>query len=302
MLSVRRLRPGFTLPELLIALAGASVLCAVIAAIALRQERLFAELADNAAMTGRLREVITTLPIDLRAASPAAGDIREARDTSLEIRATIASAVACDTVGGAEGRSLILGPAVGGAETYASYLATIAAGDTTWLLDARDTVERWIPRRITSVSSATASRCANGAPVVSGTSFVATVVALDTLAPARPGSVIRVTRPVRYSLYKSSDGSWQVGARDWNTTSLRLNTIQPVAGPLLPPSGRGLVFSFFDSAGTVVSDPAAPSAGLALVQIAARAQTSAPVRVLGVRSAVRGADSLDAAVFLHNRR
>jgi type II secretory pathway pseudopilin PulG len=303
-LSRRRSRPGFTLPELLIALACASVLCAVIAAIALRQERLFAELADTAAMTGRLREVIAMLPIDLRAASPAAGDIREARDTSLEIRATIASAVTCDTVGGAEGRSLILGPSVGGAETYASYLATIAAGDTAWLLDARDTVERWIPRRITSVSSATASRCASGAPTVNGMSFVATVVALDTLAPGRPGSVIRVTRPVRYSLYKSSDGSWQVGARDWNTTTLRLNTIQPVAGPLLPPSGgaRGLVFSFFDSAGTIVSNPAAPSAGLALIQITARAQTNAPVRVLGASSAVRRVDSLDAAVFLHNRR
>ena len=302
MLTPRRRPAGFTLPELLIALACASVLCAAVAAIALRQQRLFAELADNAAMTGRLREVIATLPIDLRAVSPAAGDIRDARDTSLEIRGTIASAVVCDTVGGVSGRSAILGPAAPGVETYAALLTPIAAGDTAWLLDARDTVEQWIPRRVTSVSTTTTSRCAAGGPVVSGTSFAATSLALDTLAPARAGSVIRVTRPARYSLYKSSDGSWQLGARDWNTTTSRFNTIQPLAGPLLPPSGRGLVFSYFDSAGVAVANPGAASSGVALIHVAARAKAGVPTRVLGAKDAVRREDSLDAAVFLHNRR
>jgi prepilin-type N-terminal cleavage/methylation domain-containing protein len=37
-----RSRPGFTLAELLIALAAAAVILAVIASIALRQQRLFA--------------------------------------------------------------------------------------------------------------------------------------------------------------------------------------------------------------------------------------------------------------------
>jgi len=128
------------------------------------------------------------------------------------------------------------------------------------------------------------------------------LLALDTLAPARPGSAIRVTRPVRYSLYKSSDGSWQLGARDWNATTARFNTIQPVAGALLPPPGRGLVFSYFDSGGVAVSNPGSTSAGLALIHIAARAQARTPSRVLGAKDAIRRVDSLDAAVFLHNRR
>ena len=292
-----RPRPGFTLAELLIALAGAAVLLAVIASIALRQQRLFAELADDAAMTGRLREAIATLPIDLRAVSPASGDIREARDTALEVRATIASAVVCDT----GGHTLTLGPALSGTDTFAAFLATLAAGDTAWLLDTRDAAERWIPRRVTSVSSTTAARCANGGPVPAG-AFVATVVALDTLLPGRAGTVVRVTRPVRYSLYRSSDGSWQLGARDWNTTSLRFNTIQPVAGPLLPPSAGGLAFSYFDSAGAAVTNPVDAQAGLALIRINARVQANRSARVLGAGSTERRADSLDAAVFLHNRR
>ena len=199
---MRRRRRGFTLPELLVGLTCAAVLFAAIASVALRQQRLFAELADNGAVAGRLREAIATLPIDLRAVSPAAGDIRDARDTSLEIRATIASAVVCDTVGG----SIVLGPARSGADTYAAYVTSVATGDTAWLLDARDTVESWIPRRITSVSSTTATKCAPGGPPLTGP-FSATTLALDSLVSGRVvGTVIRVTRPMRFSLYRSSDG------------------------------------------------------------------------------------------------
>jgi len=290
-------RPGFTLAELLIALACASVLFAVTASIALRQQRLFTELADNAAITGRLREVIATLPIDLRGVSPAAGDIREARDTSLEFRATIASAVVCDTAG----RSIILGPALAGAETFANYLTTLSPSDTAWLLDPRDTLERWIPRKITSISSTVANGCGRGAPALA-TPFSATILTLDTLAPARPGTALRVTRPVRYSLYRSSDGSWQVGARDWNSSTLRLNTIQPIAGPFLPPSGHGLAFSYLDSAGRGLTNFGDSSAGLALIRVAASAWGAAPVRVLGANATSHRTDSIDVAVFLHNRR
>ncbi len=290
-------RSGFTLPELLIALAGASVLFAVTASIALRQQRLFAELADNAATTAHLREVIATLPIDLRGVSPAAGDVREARDTALEVRATVASAVVCDTAG----NSVVLGPALPGVETFANYLTSLAPSDTVWLLDVRDTLERWIPRSITSVSSTTVHRCGRGAPAIASP-FSATTVALDTLAPAHPGSALRVTRPVRYSLYRASDGSWQVGARDWNSSTLRLNTIQPVAGPLLAPSAGGLVFSYVDTVGRSVSNPSDTSAGLALIRVAARAQGGALIRVLGASATSRRTDSLDAGIFLHNRR
>ena len=290
-------RPGFTLVELLIALGCASVLFAVTASIALRQQRLFVELADNAAVTARLREVTATLPIDLRAVSPTAGDIRDARDTALEVRATIASAVVCDTAG----RSIILGPSLPGAQTFANYLTTLAPSDTAWLLDPADTVERWIPRKVTSVSFTPTSRCGRGTLVAAGP-FSATTLALDTLAPAHPGTVLRVTRPIRYSLYRASDGSWQLGARDWNSSTLRLNGVQPVAGPLLSPSSRGLGFSYLDSSGRALSSPGDSTAGLALIRIVARAQGAAPVRLLGAQSALGRTDSLDAAVFLHNRR
>jgi hypothetical protein len=140
--------------------------------------------------------------------------------------------------------------------------------------------------------------------MVSRPPFATVVISLDTVGPARAGTVLRVTRPIRYSLYRSSDGSWQLGVRDWNTTAQRFNSVQPVAGPLLPPSGHGLVFSYADSSGGIAASPADTQSGLALIRIAARAQSLRPVRVLGARAggATQGADSLDVVVVLRNRR
>src|SRR5947209_7024825 len=107
-----RLRPGFSLIELLVAVvladigllalvAGTAVVLAMFASVGLRERRTFADLADRDALDERLGEAATILPIDLRALSAADGDVRDARDTSIEIRQTIVSAIVCDTAPGA---------------------------------------------------------------------------------------------------------------------------------------------------------------------------------------------------------
>ena len=52
------------------------------------------------------------------------------------------------------------------------------------------------------------------------------------------GAPVRFTRPVRYSLYRAADGDWYLGEREWNPTTVRFNTIQPVSGPFLSPVTR----------------------------------------------------------------
>src|SRR5439155_17735466 len=90
-------RRGVTLIELIVAMVVGGVALALIASISVRQQRLYADLADRAALASQLRQASTVLPIELRGASSAGGDIREARDTAIELRASIASAVVCDT-------------------------------------------------------------------------------------------------------------------------------------------------------------------------------------------------------------
>ena len=81
-------RRGATLLELLVTLVIAGIALSLVAAISARQQRVVADLQENAALSSQLGDAISILPIDLGAVSSIAGDIREARDTSIEIRAT----------------------------------------------------------------------------------------------------------------------------------------------------------------------------------------------------------------------
>ncbi len=107
---------------------------------------------------------------------------------------------------------------------------------------------------------------------------------------------------MRYSIYRASDGGWYVGERDWNNASLRFNTIQPVAGPVLPPSSGGAAFSYRDSAGNSITPPVINVAAIRLIEIALRAQTKHAIRILGA-GAQHGprSDSALVAVSIHNR-
>src|SRR5205823_6311327 len=96
------------------------------------------------------------LPIDLRAVASGAGDIREARDTSIEMRGIIASGVVCDTAAGI----LVLAPAVAGAETFTGIATPVATGDTAWILSATDSSDVWRPFRVARTETVAAGVCA----------------------------------------------------------------------------------------------------------------------------------------------
>lgn len=294
---------GFTLVELLVAMIVAGVVLTLITLTGLRQQRLLSDLSDDASLAAQLREAAAILPIDIRALSAAAGDIRDARDTALEMRGTIASGVVCDTVG----RSLVLPPATDGADTYASYMQPIEAGDSVWLFTPTDSLDTWQPHAITSVGSAAPGQCASGGPLLADSIArrPRVVIALDSASSivVVPGRPLRVTRPVRYSLYRSSDGAWNLGERAWNAPQTRFNGVQPVAGPLLPPSARGLAFAYVDSSGAVMPIPLATPRALAAVTLTLRGETKNAVRALGSADA-RGkrTDSISVSVLVHNRR
>ena len=297
----RRRHRGLTLVEVLVALTVAGVVLGLIMAISVREQRVFADLAERAAIAGQLREAAALLPIDLRAAAPLEGDIRQARDTVVELRATIGSAVVCDTTTG----GVILSPAVAGADTYASFLMPVEAGDTVWLFMPGDTLDRWLPHAVARTGTAPPGQCAAGGPRLSPAAAASVRVTLalgDTLSSPSVGIPLRVTRPMRYSVYRASDGGWYVGERDWNNASRRFNTIQPVAGPVLPPSSGAAAFSYRDSAGNSIASPVTNPAAIRLIEIALRAQTKHAIRVLGAGPLHESRiDSALVAVSIHNR-
>lgn len=297
-----RLRPGnrrrgVTLVEMVVSLALTGVVLAMVSAIALRQQRLFTDLGEQSAAGARLREAAAILPIQLRATRPE--DIRDARDTALELRATIATAVVCDT----EPSTLILAPAAT-SEGYASIISPIEPGDSVWMLSLDHGSAGWAGLPVLAVGSRSSGSCAAAAPRLSDDALHRARIALSLAAlPAGVvGAPVRVTRPTRYSLYQSTDG-WYLGQRDWNNTAARFSAIQPVAGPYLSPSAGGVRFSYFDSSGRMLDRPVADGRAVASVRIELRAQTRNPATVLAPAGrAARRTDSITLIVALRNRR
>jgi len=295
-------RRGVTLIELIVAMVVGGVVLALVATISVRQQRLYADVADRAALDGQLRQAASILPIDLRGVASRAGDIREARDTAIEVRSTIASAVICDTISGA----LVLAPPVSGELTFASYLTPIAAGDTAWVFTPGDSLDAWLPFAISATGAAAPVGCATIGPQLNAAARASGRLYVRLAAPPNValllGAVLRVTRPVRYSLYRGGDSRWYLGQRDWNTTSLRFNTIQPVSGPFASPSSRGLLFQYSDSTGAPLAVPVADPRAIALIRVDIRGQSQSAMRAFARGAQGKSSDSLQLAVAMRNRR
>jgi hypothetical protein len=293
---------GATLVELLVTTVVGSVVLTLITAVCLREQRVFTDLSDQTASSSQLQGAEAIVPIDVRAASSIAGDVREARDTSMELRAIVASAVVCDSAGG----GVVLAPSVPGAQTYGSSVLAIAPGDTAWVLFVSDSTEAWRPYRIASTNSQSSGACAARGPGLDATARATprTQLVLDSLPPGLAlGRPLRVTRPLRYSIYRGSDASWYLGQRDWNTATMRFNSIQPVSGPFLPPAADGVVFHYLDSAGVDLPVPVPDTRRIAVVRVELRSGTKLALRALASRPA-RGprVDSAALWILLRNRR
>lgn len=294
-------RRGFTLAELLVALTIGGVMLAIVTGIAVRQQRTFADLADAAALSAQIRDARAILPRDIRSIAPSAGDIRDARDTAFEFRADIASAVLCDTTG----YVALLAPALASITSLASIAEPIEVNDTLWALAPNDSSEDWRAARVTSVGTAAAGACAAGGPMLDAAARTTNRTSLALSSPVGgPGTPVRVTRPLRYSLYRASDGAWYLGLRDWNNTMLKLNTIQPVAGPFLSPAQSGLRFTFSDSGGTTLPSPVLNGGRIASVRFDVRGQTKDVQRAFGSPGTLsaHGSDSSSVTILLRNRR
>jgi hypothetical protein len=284
---------------MVVSLALTGVVLALVSAIALRQQRIVDDLAEQREVAARLREASVLLPIQLRSA--ASTDLRDARDTSLELRATIATAIVCDTIA----TQLVLAPATGESPPYASFLSPIEAGDSVWLLAPDAAAPEWRGTQVTAVSSRAPAPCSPLGPVLSEAGLHTPRVALTVESmPATPiGLPVRVTRPMRYSLYRAGDGDWYLGEREWNNTLARFDAVQPVVGPFLKAGSAGLLFHYADSSGIRLPSPVVDPNAIALIDVELRAETRSAVRIFGSAAAAgKRVDSTLLTIALRGRR
>jgi hypothetical protein len=285
----RPARGGVALAELLVAalVGGVVATSAVVAAVRLR--RTAAVQTGRALARGQLAQGAGVLAYELGAAALAAGaddagDLLEASDSAVDVRAVIGGAVACTAAAAGAGSVVDLAPADPGVGWWAT---PPRAGDAALVHDPgalpSATDDLWRERAVTSVA---AGACASG-PFAAGPPSAARW-RLTLAGPPLPGTVaggapVRVLRRRRYALYRGGDGEWALGMREWDAQGAQ--GVQPFAGPFESVASGGLRVVVRDTAGAAVAAGAPGGAEVEVRLLAARRvlgtawQDSARVRV-----------------------
>jgi hypothetical protein len=268
-------RVGFTTVELLVALVLGGIVAAGIGSVLRRQQRFYTSAASLVEQRISLRDATGILPGELRALSPAGGDVLAFTDSALEIRATIGTAIACDTVPGAG--AIALAPVNGPSAPLTSFTTAPQAGDIALVYDAgaRDLAsdDVWISLDVGDVA-VSSSVCAGSRFAPTPSVALPIIVRFGSGGRVRasvlPGAFVRVLRRVRYRFYRAGTGDWYLGYSEWAGSGF--SVVQPVAGPFASYSRRGasgLALRYVDENGAELIDPG-DAVRIARVTIVAR--------------------------------
>jgi prepilin-type N-terminal cleavage/methylation domain-containing protein len=257
-------RRGLTLPELLIAILLLAIVGGGITKVMLKQQQFYKDASASAGAKRELRLGATVLPTELRSISSSGGDILTMGENEMVLHAYTGSAVICERNAVTNADKVWVPPPNLAEHTLTSFVTTPQVGDTVFLFNenllkgAQD--DQWEKRVITAVGS-DPDKCL-GAPY--------THIALDA-GKRRPwfqlnavipdsvkvGSVIRFSRPIRYSIYQEASKKWYLGLEEYSGGSW--GSASPIAGPYAEfASGdnnpSGLQFRYYDSLGVRVTN------------------------------------------------
>lgn len=260
---------GYTLVEVSVVLVLISLLTASAFAVLSSQRRFYALQLQTAATRDAARVALAVLTVELRAASPVAGDLYAIAADSVALRSYTGFGVVCG---------------VDGDEIALRRVAGIFSGSP------NDSIFVYLGPRVASWGRAAVagSRKPSGGRCPDGRLPDVVLRVGETLEGAVAGAPVRGFRPYVYRLYQGGDGRWWLGQK------LRGGRFQPVAGPFAGPEAGGLQFELRDSVGRPVGSESA--AVQVRVSVVAQSQRRVPVR-WGTRVL---SDSLSTVVLLRN--
>jgi prepilin-type N-terminal cleavage/methylation domain-containing protein len=297
-------RDGFSLIELVAVIALASLAVAAIVATLTRQQQFYRGATELRSARADIRDALEVLTSDIRGMSAADTPFRA--DSALELFAATGASVVCQLAGNEVG----LPPLVSSGNALTTFLVDPDTGDVAmFYVDSAVPGSRWRQYRVASFERRSVSSVC---PAVTGFSRdevgasqagFALTLAGGTPSAISAGTPVRIFRRGRYSLYRASDGSSYLGYRRCNAVDgFGCGTIQPVSGPYRSYSSdsraTGLLFEYFDSAGTRL-DIAAPASALARIDVTARSESRQRNSFGQHRANI--ADSATVSVALRNR-
>ncbi len=234
------IRRGATLAELLVALVLATTVLGVATRSVLTQQRGAAGLGASSADDAQRRAARGAFAADVASAS--ADDVfpSASSDSTLQLRGLVASGLACDDAVG----SVTIAPPDIGVIATGGVLSIPRIGDSLWWRSGGGGGS-WRATRVAAVSVVRVA-CAGFAPDPDAAYRIG-LAADDTVAAGAP---LRVTRQIRYAVYRSSDGTRQLGLAEWSEAAHAMGAPQPLAGPFeRESSGRRTGFRYFDRDG-----------------------------------------------------
>lgn len=298
---IARGRAAFTLVELLVALVLLMVVGGGLATAVATQWRSHDALIEAHRGRQALGGAADLLFAELRALSPAAGDIAVATDTALEVHATLGAAVLC-SLSLARDRIMVppRQPVAGAALTW--WRDMPLPGDSIDIVDGRGTLPDSVSRH--EMTFLSGGRCPLASGFVRSAADAASSLEIGVSPPLPPsigmGAPLRFLRWTRYSLYRSTtDNRWYLGLREMRGGSWTV--IQPVAGSFAAPlaAGRGgMAVRLLDTSGVLMGAGSGPFSAARAIELSFRVRGTRPPRALGRTTAA--ADSLHVVVAPRN--
>ena len=312
-------RAGITLIELMIAMTMFAFIGALLLSVMLRQQRFQRAIADVADSRGRMRDIATIIPTDLRGTSSVGGDILGIGLTSLQFRAAIGSSALC---GLSSAFVIELPPKVlASGNTITSWINPPAPGDVVYIYSdgtaAGNVDDSWVPFTITDTASAVnATWCPSGTPTSitqaaddAQRKYRVTLSAAPDPLRIKSGAPIRFAREVRYSLYAASDANWYVGYETCTPSGVpgtagacanREVLAGPVRAATSDTTSSGLYFVYYGQDGARITSPA-QAAQIARVGIGLRTSPLSLKDAMKLGGSMVGRDSLRLTVGIRNR-
>lgn len=297
MLSARR---GFTLTELVVAMVLLGLVLTGLTTAIIQQQRFYGSTAEVLETRANVRQAADILPSELRAVSPASGDIYAMTSTSIDYRGSTGASVVC-TINVAR-TQITLPPLLTAVQSGATaWLAAPQLGDSLLVYDSGPTPasadDSWFAVALAAIPAVGACPTFTSSPTEAANGFT---LSLTTALPpsVQTGAAIRFFRRSRYELYNGSDGLGYIGFSDCLTSRLSACTSpQPVSGPYLPlgSTPNGLTLSYFDANGNATANPLLVSR----IDVVVRSRTRNSVRTAGFVQG-RYTDSLTFSIAARN--
>ena len=237
---------GFSLVEALVATVVAALAASAVLSLFVHQAAIGAAVLVHAAARAQWAEARAALNGDLTALAAGSARLVTAQDSLVELEAHVGVALAC-AGSAAGGHTLVVTHAgVTGLVATDGWSRAVATGDSLFAFD--ESLGAWVGGEITGSAKA---NCASG--LLAGPGRMIVIAAPGFATRVGVGTPVHVRRRVRWSTYRSSDGSWYLGIRE--RTQGAWATVQPAAGPLDAHNGRPRPFLLLDAAGTAIAPP-----------------------------------------------